>query len=215
MEPVAVIGGTGHLGFGLAVRWARAGRQVIIGSRQEEKAREAAARAAALAGTGQVSGATNREAATAAEIVVLTIPFTGQQAILAGIREVLRNKVVVDTTVPLRQYRPPRLETIARGSSAGQVQTLVPDARVVAAFHTLSQVLVNSVDDSLEGDILVCGDDTAAKSLVSELATIIGLRPVDAGPLAEAATLERLAALIVGLNQRYGRRAIGVRFTGM
>jgi len=215
MTSVAVIGGTGRLGFGLAARWARAGHRVIIGSRQAEKAAAAAVRAATPGGAARISGAANRAAAAAGDVVVLTIPFAGHAAILGDIRDAARGKVVVDTTVPLRQHRPPALEAVAAGSAAQAAQALLPDARVVAGFHTVAEALVARVENPLEGDVLICGDDPAAKAVVADLASAIGLRAVDAGMLAEAATLERLAALIIALNQRYRRKTIGVRFTGL
>ena len=215
MGPIAVVGGTGRLGLGLAARWARAGRRVIIGSRQSAKAEAAAQQARTLVGEGDILGAANAEAAAAAEIVVLTIPFAAQAAILADLRPGVRGKVVVDTTVPLRQYAPPHLESIPAGSAAAQTQALLPEARVIAAFHTVSQTLVRRIDAPLEGDVLVCGDDPAAKAAVGDLAAALGMRALDAGGLEQAVTLERLAALVIGLNQRYRRKAIGVRFTGM
>jgi NADPH-dependent F420 reductase len=219
VSAVAVIGGTGHLGLGLAARWARAGRRVIIGSRQAMKASAAAQEARALVGgdatDAAISGALNREAAAAAEIIVLTIPFAAQAAILADVRPAVAGKVVVDTTVPLRQYAPPLLEEIPAGSAAAQAQALLPEARVVAAFHTVSQTVVRRVREPLEGDVLICGDDAEAKAVVAALVADLGARSLDAGDLSQAATLERLAALVIGLNQRYRRRAIGVRFTGI
>jgi len=215
MRTVAVVGGTGRLGFGLAVRLARAGYRVIIGSRLAEKAAAAAARAGLPEVVVPVAGAANRPAAAQSDLVILTIPFAGQSAILADVRDAVRGKVVVDTTVPLRQVRPPKLEMIAVGSAAQAAQALLPEARVVAGFHTVGEALVARVDEPLDGDVLICGDDPAAKGAVAELAGAIGLRAVDAGGLTEAATLERLAVLVIGLNQRYRRRAIGVRFTGL
>ncbi len=215
MGPIAVIGGTGHLGFGLAARWARAGQTVIIGSRLGPKAEAAAEQARAVAGESTISGAANIAAAAAAEIVVLTIPFAAQAAILEDLRPAVGSKIVVDTTVPLHQYAPPRLKVIPAGSAAAAAQALLPDARVVGAFHTVSQVLVRRIDEPLEGDVLVCGDDPAAKAAVVDLAATLGVRALDVGGLEQAATLERLAALVIGLNQRYRRKAIGVRLTGI
>lgn len=214
MRTIAVIGGTGDLGFGLAARWARAGHAVVIGSREAAKAEDAARRASALAGA-TITGAPNAAAAATGEIVVLTIPFAAQAAILDGIRSAVGGKVVVDATVPLRQYAPPLLAEIPAGSAAAQAQTLLPAARVVAAFHTVSQALVRRLDRPLEGDVLVCGDDAAGKAEVITLVEALGMRGVDAGDLAQAATLERLGALLIGLNQRYRRKGIGVRLTGL
>ncbi len=215
MGPIAVIGGTGHHGFGLAARWAQAGRRVIVGSREETKAVEAAGRIHALIHGGDVTGAGNQEAAAAAEVVVLTIPFAAQGEILPAIASAVEGKIVVDTTVPLRRGAPPQIEPVAAGSAAEAAQARLPDARVVAAFHTLSATLLANPDQPLEGDTLLCGNDPEAKRLVADLAGALGVRALDAGPLAQAAALERLAALIIGLNKRYGRKAIGVRFTGV
>ncbi len=215
MSAVAIIGGTGRLGFGLAVRWARAGRAVIIGSRQAEKAEEAARRAQALVGPGEITGATNRAAAEAADLVVLTIPYVAQVAILEELRPAVRGKVVIDTTVPLRQYAPPQLDSVPAGSAAAQAQALLPEARVVATFHTVSESMVRRLEHPLEGDVLVCGGDTQAKAVVIALAEALGLRGYDTGGLDAAATLERLGALLIGLNQRYRRKAIGLRLTGI
>ena len=262
MATIAVIGGTGQQGFGLAVRWYLAGHRVLIGSRDPERARQAAARVreaaeqvrqaagrvlkaeaqrregaawvveqarvrptaadmrqarAGVSGEGPaaVAGEANREAARLADVVVLTVPFHAQAALLEELRDAVQGRVVVDTTVPLRRFRPPELEEVAEGSSAQRVQALLPGARVVAAFQTVSAVKLADLEQPLQEDTLICGDDPAAREVVATLAEAIGLRGVDAGPLAQARTLERLACLIIGLNQRYHRRAIGIRFQGL
>ena len=232
MTTVAVIGGTGREGFGLAVRWWLAGHRVLIGSRDPERARQAvdrALQAAAPAGEpvgcgatragagvrGELAGAANGEAARLAEVVVLTIPFHGQAGILGELREAVQDRVVVDTTVPLRSFRPPELEEVPEGSSAQRVQALLPGARVVAAFHTVSAVKLADLRRPLDEDTLICGDDKAARELVAKLAGDIGLRGVDVGPLRQARALELLACLVIGLNQRYRRPAIGIRFEGL
>jgi NADPH-dependent F420 reductase len=212
---VAVIGGTGKEGFGLAARWARAGHSILIGSRSAGKAEEAAARAEGLLSTGRLRGATNREAAADADVITLTIPYSGHDAILGDIRPATAGKPVIDTTVPLRQYAPPELERIPAGSAAQHVQDLLPEARVVAAMHSVSSVKLARFDDPLEGDVLYCGNDPEAKRACAELIGSLGMRALDAGALIAAETLESLAALIIGMNQRYKRRAIGLRFTGI
>ncbi|MCS7172826.1 MAG: NADPH-dependent F420 reductase [Armatimonadetes bacterium] len=214
-EIIAVIGGTGKEGFGLGLRWATAGLAVILGSRSRERAEDAVLRARSLRPEAQLSGALNREAAEAATVVVLTIPFAAQEAILSDIREAVRGKVVVDATVPLRRLRPPELDIPPAGSAAQQAQRLLPEARVVAAFHTLSAHRLQRLEVPLEEDTLVCGDDPEAKETVIRLSRRIGLRGLDAGGLEQAATLERLAVLILQLNQRYGKKDIGVRFVGV
>lgn len=215
MGPIAIIGGTGRQGFGLAVRWALAGRQILIGSRDVDKARATERRAKRIVEAADISGMSNREAAERAESVVLTIPFDAQGAILEEIREAVRGKVVVDTTVPLRQHAPPALEIVKAGSAAAQAQALLPNSRVVAAFQTVSYTQLKRVGEPLDGDLPICGDDPQAKAAVIGLAELLGARGLDVGDLGQAATLERLAALIIGLNQRYRRKAIGIRFTGV
>lgn len=209
------MGGTGREGFGLGARWAGVGLSVVLGSRVRERGQEAAERARALGLRGEIRGGTNREAAEAGEVVVLAIPFEAHDQILPPLREVVRGKVVVDTTVPLKRPNPPELVVPPEGSCARRVQTLLPEARVVAAFHTVSAHKLSRLDRDLEEDTLVCGDDPAAKERVSDLAKALGLRAVDAGDLDQAATLERLAALVIGLNLRYRRKAVGVRFVGL
>jgi NADPH-dependent F420 reductase len=212
---VGIVGGTGREGFALGVRWAASGLRVVLGSRARERGLEAAGRARALGLRGEVHGGTNREAAEAGEVVVLAIPHDGQEEVLPALREAVRGKVVVDTTVSLRSLDPPELSLPPEGSSARRVQAMLPDARVVAAFHTVSAYKLGRLDRELEEDTLICGDDAAAKERVAELARALGLRGVDAGSLDQAATLERLAALVVGLNRRYRRKAVGVRFVGL
>ncbi len=212
---VGIVGGTGREGFGLGLRWAAAGLGVVLGSRVRERGLEAAQRARELGVAGPVSGGTNREAAEGGEVVVLAIPFHAQGEILPGLREAVRGKVVVDTTVALRRLDPPELVVPEEGSCAQRVQALLPEARVVAAFHTVSAYKLSRLERDLAEDTLVCGDDAGAKARVLELARALGLRGVDAGGLEVASTLERLAALVVGLNQRYRRKAVGVRFVGL
>ncbi len=215
VETVGIVGGTGREGFGLGVRWAAAGLNVVLGSRVREKGEEAAARARALGVSGRVLGGTNREAAEAGEVVVVAIPFEAHEQILPDLREAVRGKVVVDTTVPLRRRNPPELAVVREGSWAQRVQSLVPSARVVAAFHTVSAYKLRQLNQALEEDTLVCGDDPAAKEQVAELAKALGLRGVDAGGLDQAAIAERLGALVVHLNWRYRRKAVGIRFVGL
>ena len=221
---VAVVGGTGRQGFGLALRWARAGYQVVIGSRDPVRAREVAERVVALrasvagepaGGWPDVAGVANAEAVATGEVVVLTIPWFAQPDVLPPLRERLAGRVVVDATVPLAQLRPPRLQEFAEGSSAQRVQALLPGARVAAAFHTVSAAKLGDLRQSLQEDTLICADDQRARELVAELAAAIGLRPVDAGSLDQARSLEVLACLVIGLNQRYRRHGIGIRLEGL
>ncbi len=213
MADVGIVGGTGREGFALGLRWARAGLNVALGSRVRERGQDAAERIARLEPAARVWGGTNAEAAARAEVVVLAVPFHAHDQILPPLREVVWGKVVVDTTVPLARLNPPEL--VVEGSSAQRVQATLPGARVVAAFHTVSAYRLAQAELQLDEDTLLCGDDPAAKERVAGLAKALGLRAVDAGGLQEAATLERLAALVIGLNLRYRRKAVGVRFVGL
>lgn len=215
MIEVGIVGGTGREGFALGLRWARAGVGVVLGSRARDRGLEAAERMRRLDVPGSVWGGTNAEAAERGEVVVLAIPYAAQEELLPPLREAVRGKVVVDTTVPLARVNPPKLVVPPEGSSAQRVQALLPEAQVVAAFHTVSAHKLGQVERPLEEDTLVCGDDAASKGRVLDLAGRLGLRGVDAGGLEQAATLERLAALIIGLNLRYRRKAVGVRFVGL
>ena len=228
-QKIAVIGGTGDLGFGLAVRWARAGVPVVIGSRDEKKAQDAAQRAKSLLSTGvlpglassvSVEGFENVAAAAQAQVVVLAVPFPAQVAILKSIRGSLQNAILVDTTVPLAATvggKPTRLVGVWQGSAAEQARELVPQKTpVLAAFHNLSAEALQDLSAALDCDILVCGDDEPAKQTLFPLIQLIdGLRPVDAGPLEMARITEALTALLISVNRRYRVRHSGIRITGV
>ncbi len=218
---IAVIGGTGAEGGGLALRFARAGMRVVIGSRSAEKAREAARRIADAAGAGEVSGDANAEAAARAGVVILTVPLAAQTAILKEIRGALRpGAILVDATVPLEIAiggRVSRTLTLWDGSAAQQAARLAPEGvEVVAAFHLLSAEALARPDEPVECDALLCGDSAAAKAVVAELAeTIAGVRAIDAGPLENARLVESAAALLVSLNLRHKVKGSGIRITGV
>ena len=228
-EKIAVIGGTGDLGFGLALRWARAGAQVVIGSRDQKKAREAAERVKATAVSGafpsfvhslSVAGMENAEAAAQASVVVLAVPFPAQPGILKSLRASLRDAILVDTTVPLATTvggKPSRLLGVWQGSAAEQARELAPASTpVLAAFHSLSAALLRDLAVTPDCDILVCGDDEAAKQRLFPLIRLIqGLRPVDAGPLEAARIVEGITALLIALNRRYRVSHAGLRITGL
>ncbi|MDR7401618.1 MAG: NADPH-dependent F420 reductase [Armatimonadota bacterium] len=206
---VAIVGGTGRLGRGLAARWAQAGVPVLIGSRDPARAREAAR----AAGLSEAAGADNRAAAAAADVVVLTVPFAAHRQTLLALADVLAGKILLDTTVPLLDSR--ELACPEAGSAAQDAQALVPAARVVAGFHTVSAHLLADRRRPLRGDVLLCGDDPSAKEAVERLVRALGARPVDAGGLSAARTLEMLALLLLNLNRRYRRRDLGVRIVGL
>lgn len=202
---IAILGGTGSLGRGLAARLGSAGYAVTIGSRDPRRAEEAARQLDLPA----VRGAGNADAASAADVVVLAVPYEGHAAFVREIAGALDGKVVVDATVPTgggRTHAPP-----PAGSAAAETQALVPGARVVAAFHTLSARLLADLSKGLDQDVLVCGDDAEGRALVRRMADAIGARGVDAGGMSAAGILEGLAVLLIGLNIRYRRRDLGIR----
>ena len=218
---VAVVGGTGAEGSGLALRFAKAGARVLIGSRMLAKAEAAAQKIAAAAGAGQVTGHANPDAVGGAGIVVLTVPLAAQVEILKSIRVSFRpGAILVDATVPLEIAiggRVSRTLTLWDGSAAQQAARLAPAGiRVVAAFHALSADALSNLDQPVDCDVLMCGDDADAKGRVRRLAALIpGVRVIDAGPLDNARMLENAAALLISLNLRYKRKSSGIRVTGI
>ena len=215
MEPVPIIGGTGSLGFGLAARWARAGVPVVIGSRDEGRAQEAASRI-----DGDARGVKNAEAAQQGPIVVLTVPFRNQSENLTNLREVLQpEQLLVDATVPLAAAvsgKATRMLGVPQGSAAQQAQEMAPDGvRVVSALHTVSAPVLNDLDAELDEDVLVCGDKRDDKRRVAELiARIDGLRPVNAGLLETSRLVEGLTPLLISVNARHKVHA-GIKLTGL
>jgi NADPH-dependent F420 reductase len=213
---IGIVGGTGKEGLGLGLRWANAGHEVIIGSRDAERARGKAAELQASAPGSRVSGMTNREAVVAAEVVVLTVPATGLAATLPDVRDACRGKVVVSTVVPLtfgggRLFTPP-----PQGSSAEEAQELLgPEARVVAAFHHIAAHELAAGEHDIECDLLLCGGDADAKRIVSELGTTMGLRPIDVGALTNAGPLEGITAVLATINRRYKLKNSGIKITGL
>ena len=217
-DPIPIIGGTGALGYGLAVRWARAGRSVVIGSRKPERAAEAAERVRAATG-GAVEGLENAEAARRGPIVFLTVPFRAQSETLQNIREALAApQLLVDCTVPTAAAvsgKATRLLGVWQGSAAEQAQEMAPDGvTVVSALHTVSAKSLAD-GDPLDEDVLVCGDRKADKARVAELIELIGgLRAVNAGALETARIVEGLTPLLISINVRNKAHA-GIRITGL
>jgi NADPH-dependent F420 reductase len=218
--PVSIIGASGALGFGLAVRWGRAGVPVVIGSRDPARAHEAARRATDAVPDGEFSGAENAEAATRGEVVVLTVPFRNQSETLTNLKGALREgQLVVDATVPLAAAvsgRATRMLGVWQGSAAEQAAEMVPDGvRVVSALHTVSATLLSDLDHPLDEDVLVCGDRRADRQEVVDLVErIAGLRGVHAGALEMARIAESLTALLISINARHRTHA-GIKITGL
>ena len=218
--PVSIIGASGALGFGLALRWGRAGVPIVIGSRDAGRADETARRAHAAVPDGSFSGAENADAAAAADVVVLTVPFRNQSETLTNLKGALRaGQVLVDATVPLAAAvsgRATRMLGVWQGSAAQQAQEMAPDGvRVVSALHTVSAATLSDLGHALDEDVLVCGDDREAKQQVAALIDrIAGLRAVDCGRLEMARIAESLTALLISINVRHKTHA-GIKITGL
>jgi NADPH-dependent F420 reductase len=224
---IAIIGGTGDEGFGLALRLASAGEEIVIGSRSEDRGTAAADRARDIlslgSGTGQrgsVGGTSNEQAAAGADIVFVTVPYAGQAHIYRSIRDSIRSDAVVcDTTTPLATAvggRPWQVITPWAGSAAEQAKSLLPSGvRLVSGFHTISAEPLQDLERPLEGDVLLCGADPAAKATIGALVEKIpNLRWVDAGPLSLARLVEPLTAIMVSVNRTYRVKGAGVALTG-
>lgn len=214
---IAVLGGTGKEGAGLVLRWAQAGYRVIIGSRNEEKALSRAAELNEILGSDVVRGMANRDAAQAADIVVLSVPYAAHEATLTSVQDALHGKILVDVTVPLQ---PPHVRTVnlpAGQAASLEAQTLLGDeVRVVAAFQNISAPHLTRLDHPVDSDVLMCGDDPEAKQEVAQLITAIdGMRAVDAGPLVNAIAVESLTPVILYINKTYKVRGAGIRITGL
>ena len=218
-ETIAIIGGAGELGLGLTLRFAHAGAKIVIGSRDEAKAQEAASRVKAAVANADIAGASNVTAAAQATIVILAVPFSAQAAILKTVRPSLKTAILVDATVPLAATiggRPTRLLGVWEGSAAQAARDLLPGVPVVSAFHNVSADILQDLAAKPDCDVLICGDDPAAKERVSALVKLIpGLRPLDAGPLEMSRIVEGLTTLLISLNRRYKVHDSGIRITGI
>src|SRR5581483_670387 len=199
-EPIAIVGGTGALGFGLALRLGRQGVPVVIGSRDEARAQEAARRASAAISEGSFEGRINQDAVSEVSLVILSVPFRNQSETLTNLRKALREgQLVVDATVPLAAAvsgKATRMLGVWQGSAAQQAQEMVPSGvRVVSAFHTVSAALLTDLDHDLDEDVLICGDRRDDKEQVARLVELVpGLRAVDCGPLELARIVEQFTA---------------------
>lgn len=219
-DSVSILGATGALGFGLAIRLGRAGTPVVIGSRDAGRAAEAAGKAKAAVPDGTFEGLENAEAARRSDVVILSVPFRNQSENLTNLKDVLREgQVLVDATVPLAAAvsgKATRMLGVWQGSAAQQAQEMVPDGvRVVSALHTVSAAALGALDHALDEDVLVCGDRKADKQVAIEIIERIdGLRCVDCGRLENARTTESLTALLIGINARYKTHA-GIKITGI
>jgi 8-hydroxy-5-deazaflavin:NADPH oxidoreductase len=214
---IGVLGGTGPQGRGLAYRWSLRGLRVVIGSRELHRAEETAALVGERAGSLRVRGAGNAGCAAEADLVVVAVPFDGHAALLTSLRAALAGKIVIDCVNPLGfDSRGPYPLDVPAGSAAEQAQTLLPESRVIAAFHHVSAVLLDDPEVSrLDTDVLVLGDDREATDVVSALADAIpGMRGIYGGRLRNAGQVEALVANLIAVNRRHHTHA-GIRITGL
>ncbi len=220
VERVAVIGGTGDLGFALAARWATAGKEVVIGSRDAGRATSAAERLHDLVPNATVEGLENAAAAASTPMVLVAVPFSGLIPIYKSIASSLRDdSIVIDATVPVEASiggKATHVFGVWEGSAAQLGLAFLPKGtRMCAAFHTLSATVAADLGTPLEGDVLVCGNKDA-KPFVRELVEALPeLRYVDAGPLENARIIEPITALLIGINHRYGVDGAGIHITGL
>lgn len=215
-KTIAVLGGTGKEGGGLALRWAHMGHKVIIGSRDAGRAQEAADEINARLGNTNASGAANIDAATAAEIICLAVPFAAQQPTVNEVASALKGKILIDVTVPLVPPKVSRVQLPNGGSAVEAVQKMLgEDVRVVSAFQNISAHHLTDLDEEIDCDVLVCSDDVDAGNEVVALAEEIGLTAWNAGPLCNSVVSEALTSVLIALNRRYKVPGSGIRLTGI
>jgi NADPH-dependent F420 reductase len=209
---VAIVGGTGNLGSALALRLGAPGVKIIIGSRDAEKAKNAVATLAPKLRAGEMLGTTNREAVKGADFVVIAVPYEGHAQMVGDLKGQLAGKIVIDTVVPLNKVKP---FVPAAGSALQEAQQLLgSEAPVIGALHNISAVDLGDVDSPL-GDVLVCGDDNAAKQKVMEIIQRIGANAYDGGPASNAYVIEGLTGVIIHLNRKYKSKHGSIKITGI
>ena len=210
---IGILGGTGEQGRGLGRRFAKAGHPIVLGSRDPERAAAVAAELAA--GRLPITGASNADAA-AADVVIVAVPYDGHRELLASLATQLAGKVVIDCVNPmLFEKGRPSMIAVPEGSAAEEAAAVLPESLVVSAFHDVSAKLLLGSEPTVPTDVLVCGDDADARTLVCALAgQISGMRGVDVGPLRLSSVLEALTMVLIGANKRYKTHA-GVRITGV
>ncbi len=212
---IGLIGGTGREGRGLALRWARAGHSVRIGSRDAAKAKAKADELRAEGATG-IEGGDNAWAASGADVVLLSVPYGAHRETLEALRPSLEGRILIDITVPLKPPRVAEVNLPVGQAAALEAQAIVgPSCKVVAALHHVSSVHLGDPDHALECDVLVCSDDVAARETVVRLIEDLGTIALDAGPLRNAIALESLTPVLLHLNKHYKKAGIGIRFTNV
>ncbi len=213
---IAVLGGTGNEGPGLAMRWAKAGHHMIIGSRKADKAQRIAQELNEKLGEDLITGLENPEAARACELAVLTVPYFAQNALLESLRDELRGKILINVTVAMKPPNVAQAFIPPEGSACEQAQEILGDeVAVVAAFQNVGAHNLEPLEHPVDCDVLVCGDDADAKAVAIRLAEDIGTRGIDAGPLANAKVVEGLTSVLISINKRYKVPGSGIRITGL
>jgi NADPH-dependent F420 reductase len=218
---IAVIGGTGDQGFGLVLRWAKAGERVVIGSRQQQKAEDAAKRANGILGAEIVSGMENPKAAAAADIVVMSVPFAAHVDMIKSVHDSIHeDDIFVDVVVPLSTAVGGPASTalnVWEGSAAQQAARLLPPrTKVASAFHNVVAEALQRIDRNVDSDVIVCSDSQETRRVVMELASkISGVKAVDGGRLENSRIVEQITALLIGINIRYKVNDAGIRITGL
>lgn len=211
---IAILGGTGAEGSGLALRWAHAGYPVIIGSRNADKAAQVCAQMNATLKRSAVTHESYLAAATAAQIIVLCVPYAVQRATVEEVRAALNGKILVDTTVPLVPPKVMRVQLPEGGSAVAAIQDLLGESvRVVSAFQNVAAHLLQDLACKVECDVLVCGNDVPARETVIKLAGDIGLRGIHAGQIGNSAAAEALTSILIAINSRYKTHGAGIRIT--
>lgn len=216
-KTIAVLGGTGQEGPGLALRWAASGQyNVIIGSRQAEKGQRVATELNETLGQDLIRGMTNEEAAQSADICILTVPYSAQGPTLESLKDLLQGKILVDVTVPLKPPKVSHVNTPPGGSAGQEAQAILGEGvRVVSAFQNIGFAHLSELESEIDCDVLICGDDKAAKAETIGLAEAAGMRGLDAGPLKNAVVVEGLTSVLIGINIRHKVKGSGIKITGI
>ena len=214
-KTVAILGGTGHVGLGLALRWAKAGYRVIIGSRQADKARRTAGELNERLDQPLLWGMVNFDAAQASDVAVLTVPYAAQESVLRSVYDALQTKVLVSTVVPLHPSRLSCVYVPPSGSALAEAYVLLGEGvSVAAAFQNVSAEHLQDPDYLVDCDVLVCGQKVA-KAVAFELVEAAGMRGFDAGGISNAVVVEGLTSVLIGINLRHKVNGAGIRVTGM
>jgi NADPH-dependent F420 reductase len=213
---IAILGGTGDQGPGLALRWAIAGENVIIGSRNQEKAEKVAEELNTELGQQRIRGLDNVRAAEEADISALTVPYSAHLATLESVKAQVQGKIFIDVSVPLDPENPRRMKMPAAGSATEEAQEFLgPGTRVVAAFQNVAAHLLRDPKHAIDCDILVCGNDAEARKTVMGLVAKMGLQGVDVGPAEAARVIESITSMMIRINIRNKVKGAGIRITGL